>query len=110
MKTGDQADPGANKNAAQHERTDNSPKQNAMLLLVRNSEKIKDQQKNKKVVNAEGNFQNVAGNELQGNLLPLPETQNNCESAGQHHIHRAPAKGGAKPDNASTPVEAQVHQ
>ena len=39
MKAVDQSNPGADENAAQHERADDSPEKNAMLLLFRERQK-----------------------------------------------------------------------
>ena len=68
--------------AAQHERAQNSPEQNAMLLRFRHRKKIKDdKRKRKRLFSAQGDFQNIAGDELQRHLVSLPEVEKDCEAA-----------------------------
>ena len=58
-------------------------------------------EEDEEVIDAERNFQNVAGDELQRDLVSLPEIENDRERSGQHNVHRAPAQRSAKADNAA---------
>jgi hypothetical protein len=110
METGDQANPGADEDAPQDERADDAPEQNSMLLLVGHGEIFKNHEEDKKVIDTEGNFQDITGNELQSYLMPLPEVKNDGEPCGQRNIYRAPAQGRAKADSPSATVHAKIHQ
>src|SRR6202023_770507 len=72
METGDQADPGADEDAPQDKRADDAPEQNPMLLLVGHREVFENHQEDEKVIDTEGYFQDITGNELQSYLMPLP--------------------------------------
>ena len=91
MEAGDQADPGADKDAAHDQRADNAPEQNAMLLLFRDRKIIEDHQEDEEIIDAEGNFQNVTGDELERDLVSLPEIKNDRERSGQRNVHGAPS-------------------
>ena len=105
VKPGDQAHPGANKDAAQEQRAQNTPEQNAMLLLLRDREIIEDHEEDEEIIDAERNFQNIAGDELQRSLVPLPEIQDNREPSRQPNIQGAPIKRLSKPDDVAAAVE-----
>src|ERR1700693_6406568 len=60
-------------NTAHQHRAHNSPKQDAPLVLLRHREIAEDHEEEKKIVDAQGEFQDVAGNELKRDLAPLPE-------------------------------------
>src|SRR5216684_74728 len=69
----DQADPSKNKDAAHEQRSDDSPEQHASLVLLGNGEIAEDHEEDEEIVDAEGEFENVAGDEFQCDLAPLPE-------------------------------------
>ena len=81
-----------------------------MLLLFRHRKKVEDDKEEEKVVSAEGNFQNVTGDELQRHLVSLPEVEKDRERSGQRDVHCAPSQGCAKTDDSAGTMEAQVHQ
>ena len=111
MKAGDQSHARANEHAAQEQRANHPPKQNAMLLLFGHREKVEDDQEDEEIVGAQGNFQNVAGDKLERDLVPLPEIEHNCECGGENNVDRAPGQGHAKADGPSAAMQAQVqHQ
>src|ERR1700683_1956290 len=76
-----------------------------MLVLVGNGEKVEDQEKNEKIVDAQGNFENITGNEFQRNLASLPEIKQNREPGSQGNVDRAQAERSAKADNVARAVE-----
>src|SRR6516164_8482344 len=92
MKPVDQLYSGADKDAPQNERTQDSPKEHTMLLLIRNGEVIEDHQEHKEIVDAQGEFDHIPGNELEGGLTPLPEIQNAGEGSRLGDVHEAPAE------------------
>ena len=81
MKAVDQADSGANKDAAHDERAQNSPEQHAMLLVLRHRKIVEDHEEDEQIIDAERKFQNIAGDELQRRLMSLPEVQDGRERA-----------------------------
>ena len=110
MKAVDQSNPGADEDAAQHERADDAPEQNAMLLLFRDRKKIEDDQEDEEIIGAEGNFQNVTSDELERYLASLPEIKKDGERSGEDNVDCAPSQGGAKTDGPAGTMQAQVQQ
>ena len=72
-----------------------------MLLLFGNGEKVEDHEKEEQIIDAERELQNIAGDELQRDLVSLPEIQNAGEPGSQADIDGAPsqrlAKAGDRP-------------
>src|SRR6202023_708345 len=60
----DQTDSGKDEKAAHQEGTENSPKQHAALVLFGHGEIPEDYEEEKKIVHAEGKFEDVAGDEF----------------------------------------------
>jgi hypothetical protein len=82
-----------------------------MLLRFGDCEVVEDYEKDEKVIDAEGNLQNITRYELERGLVSLPEVQDGREPGGQPNIHGAPSQRFAKPDDmAATVEEAQVRQ
>ncbi len=76
-----------------------------MLQVLRHREIIEDQQENKKIVYAERQFENVARDEFQRWLWPLPEVEDGSESGGHRDVYRAPTERPTKTYNVTGPVE-----
>src|SRR5579872_356916 len=76
-----------------------------MLQFLRHRKIIKDQQEDKKIVDAERQFENVAGDEFQRWLRPLPEVEDAGESRGHHDVHCAPAERLTKSCDVTRPME-----
>ena len=109
MKPVDQLYSGADKNSPQNERTQDSPKEHTMLLLFRNGEVIEDDEENKEIVDAQGELDYIAGNELEAGLTALPEIQNGGEGSRLCDVHEAPAKRLTELNDVARPVkDAQV--
>jgi hypothetical protein len=53
VKALDEADPGEDEAAAHHHRAENSPKQNAVLVLLGHGEVAEDYEEDEKIVDAE---------------------------------------------------------
>ena len=81
MKPVDQLYSGPDENSPQNKGTQDSPKEHTMLLLFRNGEVIEDDEENKEIVDAQGELDHIAGNELEAGLTPLPEIQNGGEGS-----------------------------
>src|SRR5579863_8145090 len=96
MEAGDQSYARANENAAQDECADDAPEQNPMLLLLGYREKIEDDQEYEEVIGAERHFQNIAGDEFERDLVPLPKVKNDGEPSREYHVGRAPGQGYPK--------------
>jgi len=109
MKPVDKLYSGADKDAPQNERTQDSPKEHTMLLLVRNSEVIEDHEEHKEIVDAQRELDHIPGNELEAGLTPLPEIQNGGEGSRLCDVHEAPAERFTElNDVARTMKNAQV--
>src|SRR5579862_7847555 len=76
-----------------------------MLLFFGNSEVVKDQEEDKKIVDAERQFEDVTGNKFETGLVSLPEKKEGRETGGHHHVHCAPAQRFTKSNNATWTVE-----
>jgi hypothetical protein len=81
-----------------------------MLLLFGHGEVFEDHEEDEQVIHAEGDFQNIPSDELQRNLVSLPEVQQNREPGGQRDVHRAPAQGCAKTDNPAATMNTKIQQ
>jgi hypothetical protein len=80
-----------------------------MLLLFRNGEEIEDDEENKEIVDAQGELDYIAGNELEAGLTALPEIQNGGEGSRLCDVHEAPAKRLTELNDVARPVkDAQV--
>ena len=79
----DQAHPGDDENSAHDQRAQNSPEQHAVLLLLGHGEKVEDHEEDEQVVDAQRELDNIAGDELQCDLVPLPEIERWREGAAR---------------------------
>src|SRR5215468_10906214 len=99
----------ADKYSAQNERTEDSPKEHAMLLLIRNGEVIEDHEEYKQIVDTQRQLDHVAGDELEAGLTSLPEIQNRGEGSGLRDVHEAPTQSLTKLDDVARAMKgAQV--
>ncbi len=101
----DQSHTGADEDPAKNERSDDTPEQNAVLLFVGNGEVLKNYEKDKQVVDTERQFKNVSGNELESDLLSVPEIKHDRKCARQSYVEGAPSKGRAKAYSTLPPME-----
>src|SRR5207245_3352480 len=108
----DEAHTGADEYATHDQRTHNSPEEHPVLMLFRHGKVAKHHQEDKKVINAEREFDDIAGEELECGLLALPEINDGREGGSQTNPHRAPSHGLAKTHDMTSAMEdAQVqHQ
>ena len=66
---------------------------------------VEDHEEDEKIVDAERKFQNVTGDELQRDLVSLPEVKQDRERGRQRNVDRAPTQRRAKADNPARPME-----
>jgi len=109
VEAGDQTHSGPDKNAAHEQRTQDSPEQNAMLLLFRDREIIEDYEEDEEIIDAQGKFKNIPSDEFQRGMVALPEVQQDREGSGQRNVYGAPAQRLARTDDAAGTVDAQIH-
>ena len=112
MEAVDHANARGDKNTTHDQCADDSPEKNAVLLLFGNGKILEDHQEDEKVVDAQRQFKNIAGEEFQAALAILPDIEPAGEEQGQRHIHGAPAQGFTKAHHvAGTVKDLQVeHQ
>lgn len=101
----DQSDSSADEDSAKYERSDDPPEQDAVLLFIRNGEVLEDYEENKQVVDTERKFQNIAGDKLESDLLPMPEINDNGKCAGQGDVEGAPSEGRPKTYSTLPPMK-----
>jgi hypothetical protein len=92
VKAMNEADSDKNENRAHRHCAENAPEQNPVLLLLRHNEVVEDNQKKKKIVDAQREFDDVAGDEFQGNLSSPPEKDEN----GKRHCQAEPHGGSSQ--------------
>src|ERR1700747_2061945 len=85
----DQANSSKDEDAAHEERTEDPPKEDAALVLLRNGKVPEDHEKDEKIVYTEGKFEHVTGNEFQSHLSPLPKENQSGKSSGEGDPHGA---------------------
>src|ERR1700756_2622126 len=105
METVDELNSGTDENPAQNQSPDDSPEKHPMLLLLGNREVIEDHQKDEEIVDAERQFENIAGEKLKAGLLSLPKVEDTGEDQREHDVHRAPAQSLAKANEMARTVE-----
>ena len=105
MKTGDQADSGADEDTPHDERAQNAPEQNAMLQVFGDREIIEDHEEEEKVIDAERKLQDITGYEFEPRLGSLPEVQDGGKDGGQRNVHGTQAQRPAKSHNVAGAVE-----
>src|SRR5712664_4666422 len=76
--------------AAQHQRTNQPPPQNAMLQALVNGKGPKDQQEDEQVIHTEGFLDQVAGEEFQCWLPPVTPEDGKSECDGDAYPESAP--------------------
>src|SRR5712691_10400455 len=82
--------------AAQHQRTDQPPTQNAMLQAFLNGKGPKVQEKDEQVIYTEGLLDQVAGEEFQCWLPPVAPEDRQSECDGDANPESAPEGGFAQ--------------
>ena len=79
MKSLNQRDPGNDEDGSQDNGTENSPKEDLMLIERRDFKVGEDEQEDKDIVHAEGLFDQVTGQKLKRFLGAIPEVNPNIE-------------------------------
>src|SRR5580698_4613327 len=105
VETLDQANPGKNEEAPHQQRAEDSPKQDAVLMLLGYREIAEDHKEEEEIVHAEGEFEHVASDEFERHLAPLPEKDHSGKGRGQADPHGAPGKSLAGAHDAAAAVE-----
>jgi hypothetical protein len=96
-----EANAGYDEDAAHEQRAEDSPEQHAVLVLVRDSEEAEDYEEKKKIVDAQREFDEISGNELNCDLPSLPEENQNGKCHGQGKPHGAANEGITRAPGAS---------
>ena len=89
----------------QNQCAQDSPEQDAVLLLVGNGKIIEDHEEDKQIVDAERQLHHVSGDEFQTRLTPLPEVQDDGERGRQRDVHQAQSQRSAKLHAVARTVE-----
>jgi hypothetical protein len=110
VETLDQANAGDDKNAAHQQRTEDSPEQYAVLVLVGDGKVAEDYEEKKKIVHAEREFHQISGDELDCDLPSLPEENQSGECHGQGEPHGAADQGIARASGCASILEDEEIQ
>ncbi len=103
--------PDADHRAAQDERAQHSPKQQAVLIAGIDAKKLEDQQEEKNVVHAERFFNHVAREKFQAGPAPVRKENPESKPDGKRDPDRAFQRGFAQGDHVRAPVkQAEVQQ
>jgi hypothetical protein len=105
MESLDQAHTGKNEEPAHYHRTEDSPKKDAVLLLLGSGEVAEDHEENEEIIHAERKFEDIAGDELKCDLAPLPKKNNCGEGYCKSDPHGAPGEGFARAHDAAAAME-----
>src|ERR1700733_3423605 len=101
----DETDAHKDEDAAHNHGADDSPEQHAMLLFFRNREVAEDQKKDEEVIDAEREFKNIAGDEVERNQSPLPEINDCRKRKRQCNPQSAPSQSLGWSHDAAFAVE-----
>ena len=111
MKALDEANPGEDEAPAHHQRSKNSPKQHAVLVLLGHGEVAQDYEEDEKIVDAERELQYVTGDEFDRDLASLPEKHHPCKCCRQTNPHRASTERLARTHTAAAVEDTKIqHQ
>src|SRR5882672_1739639 len=106
----DEADASQDEDTAHEERTEDSPKQNAALVLLRNGKVPEYHEKDEEIVHTEGEFEYIACDEFKRDLSPLPEKDHACKSHGEGDPHGAPGEGFSRAHHAAAALKDEEIQ
>jgi hypothetical protein len=100
-----QADPEGEKNGPKDQGTKDPPEKDFMMVNVREFEIIENKEENEKVVEAQGPFQDIAGQELQGRLFSFDKINAPIKEKSDRDPDHAPEERFFHPDFVSFAVE-----
>ena len=100
-----QSDSRQDENSAHDQRSQNSPEQNFVLVDRGYLEIPEDEKKDEKIIDTEGKFNHVSGDELQRGGTPVPKVNNYREDGRQCDPHGARKQRLTKFHNMSATVE-----
>ena len=101
----DQRDAHGDHGGAHDQGAQDAPEQHLVLVQAGHAEVGKDQQEDEQVIDAEGLFEQVAGEKHQGHFLPFVDVQAGIEHQGQRNPQRAPQQRLAHPDDVLAAVK-----
>src|SRR5262249_51433252 len=96
VKLPDQANTQQNKHRPHHQRAQNPPEQNLVLMFTRDFEEAEDQQEHEQVIDAQRQLDHIAGYELQRGRASMPEEHDEREDRRHGNPHHAPDRSLAK--------------
>ena len=96
---------GHDEDCPEHQRTENSPEQNWVLMFSRDGEIRKQHQKNKKIIHAQRFFDEVAGEKLQRRFFASVMRDQTGKTDRQRNPHRTPTDGFSETDRPRSPVK-----
>src|SRR5882762_1129188 len=105
MKAAEQADAGEDEHGAQGKSAQNSPDQDPLLVLFGDAEIAEDEKENEEVIDAEREFDDIAGDELECRLLALPVVQESSERQSQGDPDGAADRSFSKRNSFFAPAE-----
>jgi len=90
VKSSDQANAREDEGGAHGDGADDSPEQNSVLHGLGQIEIAEDEEKDKKIVGAEGELDDVAGGKFEGGGVSLPDVEEGGEGGGKRDPQAAP--------------------
>ena len=105
LKLRDEHRPGDDHGGPEDERTEDAPKEHAVLIGRGHGEVGEQHRKNEDVIHAQRVFDDVAGGELQSRLRPGEIPKADVEEHGEGDPRDRPAAGFAKRNDVRLPVE-----
>jgi hypothetical protein len=111
VKPRNKSDAGKDEESSHEERADNAPKQDLVLARTRNFEVTEDDQKDEKVINAEREFDDITGDELQHCGMSMPPVDQDRKSRSHCDPHDTPPQSLLELDGVTPAMEhAQVER
>ena len=110
MEALDQTNAGEDEEAAHQQSAENPPEKNAVLVLLGDGKIAEDYQEDKKIIDAEREFEYVAGDKLDGNLPALPEKNQRRQKPRRARTTGRSSQRIARTHNAAAPVEDEEIQ
>src|ERR1700730_6958686 len=101
----DEGNAGGDENRAHDEGAQDSPEQYLVLVDRRHLEETEDEKEDKQVVDAQREFDNISGDELQRRRTAVPEENDDRKNCGQGDPGRAPGQCFAEFYGVSATVE-----
>src|SRR6266849_9111330 len=96
MESLDEGNAGSDKNGAHDEGAQDSPEQYLVLVDRRHLEETEDEEEDEEVVDAQREFDDVSGDELQRGRAAVPEENDDRKNCGQGDPGYAPDQGFAE--------------